>query len=143
MDKLRKFCVTSFILFLILFSAPGGAPRDVKVSPKSSTELNITWDSPAKDLWNGNLLGYNVGYQEISDSALQSTLNGTSSPLQYSMKTVDIGSDFGGQAIISGLNMYTMYSIIVQAFNSRGPGPFSDPVSTRTDEGGWHSQNIE
>lgn len=104
--------------------------------PKSSTELNVTWDSPAKDLWNGNLLGYNVGYMEISDSALQSTLNSTSSPLQYNMKTVDIGSDFGGHTIITGLNMFAMYSVIVQAFNSRGPGPFSDPVSTRTDEGG-------
>ncbi|XP_065214717.1 cell adhesion molecule Dscam1 isoform X2 [Planococcus citri] len=115
--------------------APSGPPREVKVSAKSSTELNVTWESPAKDLWNGNLLGYNVGYQEISDTVLQSTPNGTSSPLQYSMKTVDIGSDFGGHTIITGLNMYSMYSIIVQAFNSRGPGPFSDPISARTDEG--------
>lgn len=120
----------------ILFLAPSGPPRDVKAFAKSPTEINITWDNPSKDLWNGNLLGYNVGYQEISESTVQSTLNVTSSPSQYNMKTLDIGSDFGGQAVITGLNMFTLYSIVVQAFNSRGAGPFSDPITVRTNEGG-------
>lgn len=100
---------------------------------KSSTELNISWEAPSKDLWNGNLLGYNVGYQEISESIVQSAPNNTS---MYNMKAVDVGPDFGGQTVINSLNMFTMYSIIVQAFNSRGAGPFSDPVTERTNEGG-------
>lgn len=101
---------------------------------RSSTELNVSWEAPPKDLWNGNLLGYNIGYQEISDSTAQSpTPNNTST---YITKAVDVGPDFGGQIIINGLNMFTTYSIIVQALNSRGAGPFSDPVVGRTDEGG-------
>ena len=95
--------------------------------------MNVSWEAPSKDLWNGNLLGYNVGYQEISDSSsAQSAPNNTST---YSMKAVDIGADFGGQTFIGGLNMFTTYSIIVQAFNSRGAGPFSEPTVGRTDEG--------
>ncbi len=58
------------------------------------------------------------------------------------MKTVDVGPDFGGQCVISGLNMYSTYSVVVQAFNSRGSGPFSDPVTARTDEGGSHLSQL-
>ncbi|XKL59015.1 hypothetical protein PGB90_000031 [Kerria lacca] len=113
--------------------APSGSPKDVKVLAKSSTELNISWEAPSKDLWNGNLLGYNIGYQEISEIIVQTTPSNSS--LHYIMKTVDIGPDFGGQIVISGLNMFTMYSVVVQAFNSRGLGPFSDPITARTNEG--------
>ena len=113
--------------------APSGSPRNIKATAKSSTELNVSWDAPPKDLWNGNLLGYNVGYQEISDTTAQAVSNNTS---MYSMKAVDIGADFGGQTIINGLNMFTTYNIIVQAFNIRGAGPFSDSTIGRTDEGG-------
>ena len=58
------------------------------------------------------------------------------------MKTVDIGPDFGGHAVLSGLDMYTMYSVVVQAFNSRGMGPFSEPLTARTDEGGEFSLQL-
>lgn len=122
---------------LFQFKAPNGAPRDLKISAKSATELNITWEAPSKDLWNGNLLGYNVGYLELSETVVQTTPANSSQ--QYTMRTVDIGPDFGGHAILSGLNMYTMYSIVVQAFNSRGMGPFSEPLTARTDEGGEFS----
>lgn len=43
---------------------PGGPPRNLKVEPVSSTELKVTWDPPDDDLWNGEILGYNVGYKE-------------------------------------------------------------------------------
>lgn len=124
---------SSTVFYLFIFSAPSGPPRDVKVAAKSSTELNVSWEAPSKDLWNGNLLGYNIGYQEVSESVAQFSSNNTA---MHNMKAVDIGPDFGGKTVISGLNMFTMYSIIVQAFNSRGVGPFSDPTTVRTDEGG-------
>lgn len=91
-------------------------------------------------MWNGNLLGYNIGYQELSETAVQTTPANSSQ--QYNMKTVDIGPDFGGHAVLSGLDMYTMYSVIVQAFNSRGMGPFSEPLTARTDEGGEFSVQL-
>lgn len=119
-----------------LFTAPSGAPRELRITAKSATELNITWEAPSKDLWNGNLLGYNVSYHEISDQSVSPLNSSSSSFLKYNTKTVDIGADFGGQSVIGGLDMYTLYSVVVQAFNSRGSGPFSDPCTGRTDEGG-------
>lgn len=37
---------------------------------------------------------------------------------------------------LSGLEKFTKYSVIVQAFNSRGDGPSSDPVIVQTLEDG-------
>lgn len=51
------------------------------------------------------------------------------------MKTVEIGSQFGGE-IITGLATFTTYSVVIQAFNSKGTGPLSEPVIARTLEGG-------
>lgn len=33
------------------------------MTPESSTSLRVTWEPPARDLWNGNILGYYVGYK--------------------------------------------------------------------------------
>lgn len=43
---------------------PGGPPRNLKVEAVSSTELKISWDPPDPDLWNGEILGYHVGFKE-------------------------------------------------------------------------------
>lgn len=45
--------------------APSGPPLDIRAEAKSSTELVVTWEPPQRDMWNGNLLGYYVGYQEV------------------------------------------------------------------------------
>jgi hypothetical protein len=37
---------------------------------------------------------------------------------------------------LSGLDKFTKYSVIVQAFNNRGDGPSSDPVIVQTLEDG-------
>lgn len=49
---------------------PSGPPLDIRVEPKSSTELIVSWDPPQRDLWNGNILGYYVGFQEVRTNVL-------------------------------------------------------------------------
>lgn len=44
---------------------PGGSPRNLRVDPVSSNEFKVTWDPPDHDLWNGEILGYHVGYKEF------------------------------------------------------------------------------
>lgn len=39
-------------------------------------------------------------------------------------------------AVVTGLRPFSEYSLIVMAFNSRGNGPGSHPVSFKTPEGG-------
>lgn len=41
-------------------SAPFDPPSDIRVTNKSSTELEITWRPPPDDSTNGKLTGYNV-----------------------------------------------------------------------------------
>ncbi|XP_072160841.1 cell adhesion molecule Dscam1 [Bemisia tabaci] len=114
--------------------APTGAPREVKVEPKSSTELHVSWEPPPRDSWNGNLLGYYVGYQELLALVTSSPAYLSTPAQSYNMKTVEIGSQFGGE-IITGLATFTTYSVVIQAFNSKGTGPLSEPVIARTLEG--------
>ncbi|KAL1500781.1 hypothetical protein ABEB36_006226 [Hypothenemus hampei] len=101
---------------------PSGAPVDIRAEAKTSTELVVTWEPPPRETWNGNLLGYHVGYQEDTDGV----------SLSYQYKSVEVRQHFGGEAILQGLAKFTTYRIIVQAYNSRGPGPASEPVSART-----------
>ncbi|XP_068083883.1 cell adhesion molecule Dscam1 [Anabrus simplex] len=110
---------------------PSGAPQDVRAEARSSTELFVTWEPPPREQWNGNLLGYYVGYQEqLSHNALSPS---PSTPTDnYNFKTVEVGTQYGGEATLQGLARYTTYSVVVQAYNSRGAGPSSEPITVRT-----------
>lgn len=56
----------------------------------------------------------------------------------YNFKTVEMGPHSGGETILIGLERYSAYYIIVQAYNSRGPGPASHPVTATTMEDGLY-----
>lgn len=83
---------------------------DIRAEAKTSTELVVTWEPPPRETWNGNLLGYHVGYQEMEQE--------TSAMMQsYVFKSVEVRPHFGGEAVLQGLSKYSMYSIIVQVGN--------------------------
>ncbi|CAL4068056.1 unnamed protein product [Meganyctiphanes norvegica] len=94
---------------------PSGPPLDIRVTAESSTSLRVTWEPPARDLWNGNILGYYVGYRMHTQSA------------DYNFQTVEVGSAYGGSSTLTGLQQYTRYEVVVQAFNNKGAGPLSMP----------------
>ncbi|KAI4491241.1 hypothetical protein M0802_010337 [Mischocyttarus mexicanus] len=119
---------------------PGGPPRNLKVEPVSSTEFNVTWDPPEHDLWNGEILGYHVGYKEHR-YLLQFSLAAE----QYTYKTVErristasvaLGlartSLPGRQYQLTNLKKFTRYSIVVQAYNQLGQGPVTPEVVATT-----------
>jgi len=109
------------------------APQNIRAEAKSKTELLIMWEPPPVEACNGILLGYNVGYLPMEDVQTPSPL---SSPFsRYIMKTIYINSQYGEDVVINGLTSYTMYSIVVQGFNSKGSGPFSKPIVVQTEEG--------
>ncbi|CAH1392866.1 unnamed protein product [Nezara viridula] len=109
---------------------PNGAPRKIHLEARSSTEIYVSWEAPPRETWNGNLLGYYVGYTE-SLTEMSVTV-----PSQHSnIKTVEPGSQYGGQTILDNLSMFTTYLISVQAFNSRGAGPNSQFFTATTKEG--------
>nr|XP_022920801.1 Down syndrome cell adhesion molecule-like protein Dscam2 isoform X2 [Onthophagus taurus] len=108
-----------------LEEVPSGSPLDIRAEAKSSTEIVVTWEPPQRDTWNGNLLGYHIGYQPVSDSTSQESDT-------YTFKSVEVRAHFGGEATLQGLAKFTTYNIIVQAYNSRGSGPATDPITART-----------
>lgn len=110
------------------------APQNIRAESKSKTEILIMWEPPPLEACNGILIGYNVGYLPLDDT--QNSAASTAPHTRYIMKTININSQYGEDVVINGLNPYTVYSIVIQAFNNRGPGPFSKPITIQTDEGG-------
>ena len=43
--------------------APASPPRNIEVIPRSSTSLEVTWDSPPFSHWNSELLSFKIGYK--------------------------------------------------------------------------------
>ncbi|XP_031340632.1 Down syndrome cell adhesion molecule-like protein Dscam2 isoform X2 [Photinus pyralis] len=108
-----------------LEEVPNGPPLDIRAEAKSSTEILVIWEPPSRNTWNGNLLGYHVGYQELPSQSVIPTQG-------YTFKSVEVRQHFGGEATLQGLSKYASYNIIVQAYNSRGSGPPSEPITIRT-----------
>lgn len=119
-----------------LEEVPSGSPQDIRAEAKSSTELVVTWEPPPRDLWNGNLLGYYVWYQQVLAETPTTAASLPTTSQNSNFKTVEMRPHLGGETTLQGLEKYSTYSIVVQAYNSRGSGPSSDPVSSRTMEDG-------
>jgi hypothetical protein len=47
---------------------PSGEPSKIKIVASSSTELEVSWEAPPREEWNGNILGYYVGLKLLGDS---------------------------------------------------------------------------
>ncbi|XP_059477719.1 cell adhesion molecule Dscam2 isoform X23 [Neocloeon triangulifer] len=105
--------------------APSGPPTDVKVEPVDQKTLKISWKPPDRDEWNGEILGYYVGYKL------------SSSDKPYLFETVEFSKEEGKEhhLQIAELKTYTQYSVVVQAFNKVGAGPMSEETRQYTAEG--------
>lgn len=65
-NKLGSSEFSEVIQVTTLEEVPSGPPLNVRGESKSSTEIFMSWDAPERDEWNGNILGYYVGYQMVS-----------------------------------------------------------------------------
>ncbi|KAG5313831.1 DSCL protein, partial [Acromyrmex insinuator] len=113
---------------------PGGPPRNLKVDPISSTEFNVTWDPPDHDLWNGEILGYHVGYKEHRLGAEQYTYKTVERRISTASVALGLArtSMPGRQHHLTNLKKFTRYSVVVQAFNALGPGPMTQEAVAST-----------
>lgn len=74
----------------------------------------------------GSIEGFYVGYKLLGSSET------------YTFKPVGTTEGALQHFVITNLNRYTDYSLVVQSFNSRGAGPPSEEVTARTLEFGMH-----
>ncbi|XP_044755484.1 Down syndrome cell adhesion molecule-like protein Dscam2 isoform X16 [Coccinella septempunctata] len=104
---------------------PSGPPTNIKIDSSDQHSLVVSWNPPLRDEWNGDILGYYVGYRLAS------------SEKPYIFETVEFTREEGKEhhLKISNLKTYTQYSVVVQAFNKIGAGPLSDDVKAYTAEG--------
>lgn len=136
-NKLGSSEFSEVVHITTLEEVPSGAPLNVRGEARSSSEIFVTWDAPDKDEWNGNLLGYYVGYQMVDGSVVVGSAESGPLPTQgFNFKTVEVRSHFGSETLLQNLNKFTQYNIVVQAYTSQGSGPPSKEILVNSLEDG-------
>uniref|UniRef100_A0A671NX80 Neural cell adhesion molecule L1-like protein n=1 Tax=Sinocyclocheilus anshuiensis TaxID=1608454 RepID=A0A671NX80_9TELE len=106
---------------------PSAAPEDVAVDVMNNTMMKVRWDHVHKDKLNGHLGGYRISYWRLRSLLDSKKTHGDKHTLTFSGER--------NHALVTGLRPFSEFSLIVMAFNSRGNGPGSHPVSFKTPEG--------
>uniref|UniRef100_T1IRM3 Down syndrome cell adhesion molecule-like protein Dscam2 n=1 Tax=Strigamia maritima TaxID=126957 RepID=T1IRM3_STRMM len=112
------------INFSTLEEAPSGTPLSVRAEATGADVVKVTWKPPKKELWNGNILGYYIGYK----------LHDSSEP--YSFLTVETAAKDDKELTVrlEDLRHFTKYGVVVQAYNHMGTSPRSDEIIVLTSE---------
>ena len=100
---------------------PSVSPKILRIVSLSNSSVQVTWELIGPVLSNGIPSGYTVRHRATS-------LPGTS----YSNCVVSAGTN---TLVITGLQIYTNYSVSVRAASHVGPGPYSPDSIVKTDEG--------
>ncbi|XP_076307944.1 cell adhesion molecule Dscam1-like isoform X1 [Tachypleus tridentatus] len=101
--------------------SPGGPPVNVQAVPTSSHSVKVAWEPPRPEVRFGELKGYYIGYKKA----------GSADPYVYKTLSMD-GETAVDETHVNNLRRFTKYNIVVQAFNSKGAGPYSDEVLVQT-----------
>ncbi|XP_061072325.1 cell adhesion molecule DSCAML1 [Conger conger] len=100
---------------------PDGPPMEVILQPMTSQSIRVTWKAPKKELQNGVIRGYQIGYRE----------NGPGSNGQYSIVEMKATGD-SEVYTLDKLKKFAQYGVVVQAFNRAGTGPSSSEINATT-----------
>uniref|UniRef100_A0A8C7FQD1 DS cell adhesion molecule like 1 n=2 Tax=Oncorhynchus TaxID=8016 RepID=A0A8C7FQD1_ONCKI len=100
---------------------PDGPPMEVILQPMTSQSIRVTWRAPRKELQNGLIRGYQIGYRE----------NGPGSNGQYSIVEMKATGD-SEVYTLDNLKKFAQYGVVVQAFNRAGTGPSSTEINATT-----------
>ncbi|CAL8256023.1 unnamed protein product [Merluccius merluccius] len=93
---------------------PGSYPQNLSVVDLSATSTTLSWDPPPLAERNGRIVQYLVVYRDINSQ--HNTTNTTTDT----------------RMTVQGLRPDTTYDIRVRAFTSKGSGPLSPSVQSRT-----------
>ncbi|XP_076322350.1 cell adhesion molecule Dscam1-like isoform X2 [Tachypleus tridentatus] len=98
---------------------PGGPPTSVAAEALDASSIKVLWKPPLKILQNGRIKGYYIGYRVHNSTDL------------YHYKNLEGSRE---ECVLSNLQKFTGYSVLVQAYNSMGAGPRSDEILVLTKE---------
>ena len=87
------------------------------VAASGSRALQLSWDPPEEDKWNGEITGYQVEWSSAASSNVETVLGGTTS------------------ITIENLTPFTSYECSLSASNVAGNGPKAYITGTTAEEG--------
>ena len=98
------------------------------------SSIAVKWRAPKKELRFGKILGYYIGYRLVSGSA------DLDEDQQYNYKNFEIYANTSAEdepdrqfvTYITNLRAKSLYSIVIQAYNSAGTGPLTEPIQQAT-----------
>ncbi|XP_046703042.1 neural cell adhesion molecule L1-like protein isoform X2 [Silurus meridionalis] len=106
---------------------PSAAPENVAVEAMNNTVVKVSWNRLHKDKLHGHLGGYTVQWWRLRSLLNSKKMHGDKHTLMFPGDRK--------HALILGLQPFSEYSLIVTAYNGRGNGPGSHPVTFKTPEG--------
>jgi netrin-G3 ligand len=93
---------------------PSGFPQNLRVTGLTTSTTELAWDPPVLAERNGRITNYTVVYRDInSQQELQNVTTDT-------------------HLVLSGLKPDTTYDVKVRAHTSKGAGPLSPSIQSRT-----------
>ena len=117
-----------------LIAVPTEAPRNVNVTVKSSRSIMLIWERPSPEQENGLLLIYHVIIIETQIHYFdnETELQG----MQRYLNTTYNVSEGRAQLIGDMIHPDYNYTVRIAAATEPGIGPFSDPITVRTNMDG-------
>ncbi|VFV41005.1 receptor-type tyrosine-protein [Lynx pardinus] len=94
--------------------APSGFPQNLRVVGLTTSTTELTWDPPVLAERNGRITNYSVVYRDINS--------------QQELQNITADTHL----VLSGLKPDTTYDIKVRARTSKGAGPLSPSIQSRT-----------
>ena len=116
-----------------MLTVPTEAPGNVSVSVESSHSIMLTWERPPPEEENGLLLRYHV---IVIETQIHYFDNGTeiTGMQRYLNRTYNFSEERA--QLIDMLHPDYNYTVSIAAATEPGIGPFSDPITVRTDMDG-------
>lgn len=99
---------------------------ELKADGSGATFVRVSWKPPNPKSWNGQLLGFYIGYKSMSSNN------------PFSFYTAPF-TNATNHYILRSLQKSSSYHVIVKAFNNVGTGPPSSELLVRTREGGMNN----
>jgi len=106
--------------FQTIQAPPSHPPRNVTIRAMSATELRVRWIPLSQGEWYGIPRGYNISYKILDDSS--------------TIHSVSIEDPTKNSFVLEGLEEFTLYEVILQAYNDIGSSEASPYIKARTKE---------
>ena len=125
--------ISNCLFYLSYFTAPTEVPRNVNVTVNSSRSIILTWERPSSEEENGLLLIYHV---IVIETPIHYTDDGEEirGMEKYLNRTYNVSERH--EELIDSLHPDYYYTVRIAAATEPGIGPFSDPITARTDMDG-------